>query len=177
MKITYSPKRDGSKESYEMKVGAVLLGICVKLDGEFMFTPAEALGVSFEVRTKTMRKAKEEIEAHIPPILRDKINGLNTREKHYTVFEAKTFAGLSHSEVRELLREIYTFHRYLEQKRWGDFMVRRAMEGQAEFEWGKYARVWLVKNPHAGEYQPVSEEMWALYAKRMHVEFPGEKAA
>lgn len=167
MKITYSPKGDGK---YDMKAGATFLGMCIKAGGEFYFTPADELGKSFEVRARTMKGVKEEIETLLPDILTEKVDGRETKERHFTIFEAREFAGLSHNEVRELVREIHEFHRYLNKKHWGDFMVRRAMENQAEFEWGKHARVWLAKNPNTGNYEKPTTEQWALYTKKTHTE-------
>lgn len=175
-RIIYSLLRDGTGR-YEMRIGAILLGLCIKIGREYYFTPAEALGMKFEVRKRSTQGLKEEIESLLPDILWERVDGISTKDHYFTIFEAQKFAGLSHSEVRTLLREINEFHRYLKRNEYGDFLVRRAMENQAEFKWGHHARIWLAENPNKGNYKPISPEQWAIYAKKMHALHSGEEAA
>jgi len=142
---------------YQMWIGKVLIGTVKKIAGKFCFEPTTSLqGYLCKVQSKTMKSVKESIlfDVNLEPDLTKSIRKKNKVEKRLTVRDAIKQAGLSHNEVKQFLKEIYHYHKYMKKHQFGAYMIRRVMENTAEWPYGESARKWLRENTKTGIYRP-----------------------
>lgn len=132
--------------TYYLSVNGVLLGLASKSnDG---FTLEWATFADAPAMFKTMAALKQVLSENLPGhILRPA-----PKHRHMSVREACKRTGKSHNGVSYATANIKALWPHLPGHLHGDRIFRLAMEKQAKWTYGDYARRWLAENPTVGTY-------------------------
>lgn len=163
MKTPITHGTPDSQGRYEIRAGKTRLGTAHREAGSFVF---RAENVDLTVGARTMKSLKERVALWLPDEEVKRIDELNERIQHPTIEDARRLTGMSHTCIKEFLKEIRLFQPQMHRQCYGGFMIRRHMENFAERD-VYWARNWILNNPKVGNYRYVAPEEWAEYAETL----------
>jgi len=149
---------------YEIKVDGKSVGsaekILIRSRWAYVFTVAKGIPLP-NMTWRTMKELKVRI---LQLVVDDRAEFwkdflyVPPRPEAITVRRAIKMTGISHSDIREFLREIRFFHRGMRRDQIGSYMVRRTMENLSKWNYGEVGRAWLARNPLVGIYKEFEVE-------------------